>query len=42
MKLREASTWEGDEDKGLICEVSERDNMYEKQDDLPGITPERL
>lgn len=42
MKLREDSTWEGDEDKGLICEVSDRDNMYEKQDDLPGITPERL
>lgn len=41
MKLREVSIWKGKEEEGLVSELAEGE-MHEKQDDLPGIIPEKL
>ena len=41
VKLREVSVHEGNEDEGLVSEITERE-VHEKQDGVPNIAPEKI
>lgn len=41
VKLREVSVHEGNEDEGLVSELTEGE-VHEKQDGVPNITPEKI